>query len=494
MMESKKEKTISRSPVVVFLGHVDHGKSSILEAIKDWKITSKESGGITQHIGAYQVDHEGKKITFIDTPGHEAFSQMRSRGAKVADIAVLVIDASEGIKKQTKEIISHIKNEELPAIVALNKMDRPEADAEKVKRELSKEGLAVESLGGKFPCVELSAKSGKGIKDLLELILLVAEMEKFESGAEAFFEGVVIESFLDKFRGATATLLIRSGELGEGDIISTSTSFAKIKKLNDFQGKEIKKAKAGDPVLIFGFSKVPVVGEKAGKFLDLEGAKKNLGREKEKEAKESVQGEKVLKLILKTDVWGSAEAIEGMLRNIPQEKVSLKLLKSEPGNINESDLKTAVSGNALVFGFKVKAEQSAKKIAEREKIKIRNFDIIYELVEEVRRLMEKTMGSETVEVSLGKMRVLAKFLADKNRQIIGGRILEGEIKKGFPLAVFREEEEIGRGKIINLQRNKKDTDAVSKGDECGILFEGNVQVEKEDILASMKEEKIVSSL
>jgi translation initiation factor IF-2 len=498
MIKQKQKNLISRPPIVVVLGHIDHGKSSLLEAIKDFKITAKESGGITQHIGAYQITmpagkHEegGKKITFIDTPGHEAFSQMRSRGAKVADIAILVVDVAEGVKAQTKEATSHIKKSGIPVIVALNKIDKPEANPEKVKRELSKAGLLVEGLGGKIPSLEISAKTGQGIPELLELILLVAEMEELKADEKKPAQGVVIESYLDNLRGPTATLLLTNGTLKIGDIVGTSTAFTKVKSLENFQKVSISEALPSTPVIIFGFNQVPIIGEEFRVFSDIETAKNYL-KIKEKRAPEilEISGEKkVLNLILKTDVAGSAEAIEEILKSLPQEKVVLRILKSEAGSIDESDLKLAKGGKALMLGFRVKIDPVAKKLIEREEIKIMSFEVIYDLIEGIRKLMERIIKPEEVRVDLGRVKVLAKFLAEKNRQIIGGKVVEGEAKKGALIEVSRADEKIGQGKLINLQKNKKDVEVLGKGEDCGILFEGEAKIEEGDILLIYQRER-----
>ncbi|MDP2966982.1 MAG: translation initiation factor IF-2 [bacterium] len=502
----EKKIYLLRPPIVVVLGHIDHGKTSLLTAIKDFKILEKETGGITQHIGAYQIEHQGKKITFLDTPGHEAFSQMRSRGAKVADIAILVIDAAEGVKSQTKEAISHIKKAGIPVIIALNKIDKPEANPEKAKRELSQEGLLVESLGGKVPSLEISAKTKRGIPELLELILLVAEMEELKADSQKPGEGLVIESYLNNLRGPTATLLLTDGHLKIGDTVGTNSASVRIKNIENFQKTSVQKALPSDPVIIFGFNQAPGVGEKFKVFPDLASAENYIktSREKEKtpEVLEATDQQKVLNLILKTDVLGSAEAMEGILNSLPQEKIFLKILKSETGNINESDIKLALSSRATILGFRVKMDFIAKKMAEREKVKIITFEVIYDLVERVQKLMEKIVEPKEVRKDLGKVKVLAKFLTEKNRQIIGGRVTEGEIKKGALIEVFRPgrgtggggtEEKIGQGKMINLQRNKKNAALISKGEECGILFESiyppDVIIEEGDILLFYTEEK-----
>ena len=482
---------VMRPPIVVVMGHIDHGKTALLDQIRKTRVMEKESGGITQHIGAYQVEEKGKKITFIDTPGHEAFSLMRSRGAKVADIAILVIDGCEGIKPQTKEVISHIKEAEIPVIVAINKVDKPGVNPEKVKGELSKEDMLVESMGGKIPCVEVSAQTGQGIPELLDMILLVAEMEGLEADPQKPGEGVIIESYLDNFRGPTATLLLTNGSLKSGDIVGTLTAYTKIKSLEDFLKKAIREALPSTPVIIFGFNDVPRVGEEFKVFLDIDSAEiytKSL-EVKASEVLEVAEDQRFLNLILKTDVAGSIEAIEGILKNLPQDKIILRIVKSEVGNINESDLKLAKGRRVFIMGFRVKIDPIAKKVAEREKIKTMTFEVIYDLVEGIRKLMEKNMETKDVRTDLGKMKVLVKFLADKNRQILGGKITEGEIRKGALIEVFRNEEKVGQGKIVNLQRNKKDADVVSKGEECGILFEGDTKAEERDILLIYTKER-----
>ncbi len=486
VVKKQKVDLQSRPPVVVVLGHVDHGKSSILEAIKDLKITEKESGGITQHIGAYEVEHQGKKITFIDTPGHEAFSGMRSRGAKVADIAILVVAAEEGIKPQTKEAISHIKKSGLPIVVAINKIDKPEADPEKVKRELSQQDISVESMGGKVPSVEVSAKTKKGISELLEIILLVAEMEDLKGDAKKPGEGLVIEAYLDSKRGPTATLLLRDGLLKKGDIVATRSTFGKIKILENFQGQQTDKTLPSMPCIVIGLSKVPGVGEKFEVYSDVEAAQKYIEKKERKDERGEVfvieEGKRVLNLILKADVQGSLEAIEDVLQNLPQEKVVLRILKSEVGDVQENDIKIARSSLAKILAFRVKVSQDMLKLAQREKVKIMSFDVIYELVQGVRTLMEKAVAPEKIRTDFGKVKTLIIFLTEKKRQIVGGKVIEGEIKKGTQIEVFRKEELMGKGRMINLQKNKKDIEKAGKGEECGILYEGDVKIEEGDVL------------
>ena len=478
---------------MVVLGHVDHGKTTLLNAIRKIEFTGEKPGGvITQHIGAFEIEKDGKKITFIDTPGHEAFSAMRSRGAKVADIAILVIDSVEGIQAQTKEAISHIKKAQIPFLVALNKIDKPGANPEKAKRELQKEGILVESLGGKVPTVLTSAKTGQGIDELLDLISLIAEIENLSADLSKPAQGVVIESYLDSQRGLTATLILEEGVLKLGDIIGTQTTFGKIKILENFQGKALEKIFPGQAAIVVGFEIVPKVGENFKVFSDFESAKKSL------EVKSSTPKffgaeikpeQKVLNLILKTDVLGSIEAIEEVLKELPQEKIVLRILKSEVGEINISDIKLAKSAKAIILGFRVKSSLAAQKLAEREKIKIFNFEVIYDLVEGMRKLTEKSLEPEVVREELGKVKILAIFLTEKNRQIVGGKVIEGEVKKGTQIEVLRGEELLGRGKLINLQRNKKDVEKVGRGEECGILYEGDTKIEVGDILLIYTEER-----
>jgi len=500
---NSKQNMISRPPIVVILGHVDSGKTSILNTVRNLQFTGEKPGGvITQHIGAFEIEvgnppspkaTEGqRKITFIDTPGHEAFSAMRARGAKVADIAILVVDGVAGVQDQTKEAISHIKKAQIPMIVAINKIDRPEADPEKIKRELAKENILVESGGGKIPSVEVSAKTGKGIEDLLELILLVAEMENLKGDISKTGEGVVIESYLDSHRGPTATLLLRDGILKPGEVIGTSLTFGKIKMLENFQGKKIEIAYPSMPAIVIGFEDVPQVGEKFKVFETVEEAQNSL-QKLEKEEKREVflitPDKKVLNLILKTDVLGSIEPIENVLKGLPQEKVILRILKAEVGDINESDFKLAQSAKAKILGFRVKITPVAKSLAEREKIKIFNFEIIYDLVQTVRELMAKVLEPEIVRIDLAKLKTLLIFWTEGNRQIVGAKVWEGEVKKGTKIEVIRGEEKVGQGKLINLQINKKDVEKAIRGQECGILYEGDTKIQEGDILVIFTKEK-----
>lgn len=493
--KQSSRKFTTRPPVVVVLGHVDHGKSSLLEAIRDFKITSKESGGITQHIGAYEVEESGSKITFIDTPGHEAFSAMRARGAKVADIALLVVDASQSVQPQTKEAILAIKRAEIPMIVVLNKIDLSNANPEKIKGELAKNDVSVESYGGTIPSVEVSAKEKTGIDELLDMILLVADLKELEADTEANVEGLIIESYMDGLKGPVATAIVQKGILRKKDIIATDLALAKVKSIKDSKGAEIDRALPAQPVIILGFEKVPAVGERfktyqtveeAEKEIKLEGPKRELGSA----VIDSEPDKKVFNIILKADVFGSLEAIEAMLKNLPQEKALLRILRVEVGDISETDVKLAEMSRAEIIGFRVQINPTVAKFMKADtdkKLRIKTFNVIYELVQNVRQGLEKTLEPSIVRQDVGKLKTLVVFWAEKNRQIVGGKITDGGLKKGLKLEIIRENKKVGAGKIINLQRNKKDIDELSKGSEAGILFEGNVKIEKGDTIVAYTE-------
>lgn len=491
----------NRPPVVVVLGHVDHGKSSLLEAIKDFKITSRESGGITQHIGAYEVEHTGHKITFIDTPGHEAFSAMRLRGASVADVALLVVDAAQTVQPQTREAIAVIKQAGIPMIAVLNKIDLPTANPQKIKGELLKADVVVESMGGEVPSIEVSAKEKIGIDELLEMILLVAQMQNLTCPIDVPATGLVIESYMDALKGPVATVIVKQGILRAKDIIATGTTMAKVRSLQDFTSKTIDQVMPSQPAVVLGFEKVPVVGETFATFATTEDALQNFNQSGPKKSIFSSEptdpNKKLLNVILKADVFGSLEAIDAMLSNLPSEKVQLKVLKTEVGDINENDVKLAETTGAQIIGFRVKMNNGVTQIMRNDiqkNIRIKTFNVIYELIQTLRTAMEKSLDAEIVRRDLGKLKAILVFWAEKNRQIVGGKITDGELKKGLKVEVIRDDRRVGVGKIINLQRNKKDVDSLGKGDEAGILFEGSVKIEKGDMVVAYVEERKASVL
>lgn len=480
-----------RPPVVVVLGHIDHGKTSLLMAIKDFRVLGKEEGGITQHVGAYQIEYNNEKITFIDTPGHESFSAIRSRGAKVADIAILVIDACEGIKKQTKEAIRHIKESGVIPIVALNKIDKECANPEKVKQELLGEDIWVESLGGKVPSVEVSAKTKKGIDSLIEMILLVAEIEKIEAISSEKGEGVIIESKLDAKKGPTATVVITQGMIKGGDFIGTNSVTGKVKTFESFDGKHLEEAFPGDPVSISGFSEVPAVGEIVKVYDSFDEANKNIKpREILIKNPDIEVGDKVLNLIIKTDVIGSLEGILELLKSIPQDKVKLNILKAEVGDVNEKDVKLAKTSDTHIVAFRVKVDKVAENIIQNTKIDVDYFDIIYDLAKKVRELMDALLVTEKQRIDVGELDVLAIFRTEKGKQIVGGRVVEGKIERGLKVEIFRDNEKIGEGKVVGLEVSRKKVDIAHKDSEAGILYEGKEKVQEGDILRFYKEEFI----
>ncbi|OGZ35109.1 MAG: translation initiation factor IF-2 [Candidatus Portnoybacteria bacterium RIFCSPHIGHO2_01_FULL_39_19] len=495
-----------RPPIVVVLGHVDHGKTTLLDTIRKTNVVAKESGGITQHIGAYQVEHNGKFITFIDTPGHEAFCQMRSRGAKAADIAILVVAGEEGVRPQTKEVIDCIKREEIPVIVAVNKMDKPQVNYEKTVGELEKEGLVVESRGGKIPAVKISAINGEGIKDLLEMVALVAEMEELKADIEKPAEGVVVESYMDSQRGVTATFLVLEGILKVGQWIICGHTYGKIKSLENFKEEKIEEAGPSTPTIVLGLNQVPIVGERF-EVVESEEAAKSKIVEKLVESPKNIQagpsasqrgelqseglGEeaKIFDIILKADVQGSLEAVKDSLMKLDLENICLNILKSDVGDISETDVKLAYPANATIIGFRVKASAAVLNLAKRTGAKIRNYEIIYELFEGVRKDASKLLKPETEREELGKLKIIAIFRKEKSRMIVGGKVLEGKIVNKTNLDVIRNGEKITSGKIIQLQHNKKDMAEVEKGREAGILFGGEPIIEEGDILENYRVEK-----
>ncbi|MBD3282581.1 MAG: translation initiation factor IF-2 [Candidatus Portnoybacteria bacterium] len=491
--KDKKEKTIERPPIVVVLGHVDHGKTTLLDTIRETNVVEGESGGITQHIGAYQIEHDGKAITFIDTPGHEAFSQMRSRGAKAADIAVIIIAAEEGIKPQTKEVISYIKENNIPVIVALNKIDKAEANPQKVIGELASEGLLVEERGGDVPSVNVSAKQGTGIDELLEMISLVAEMEELKADLSNPGSGVVVESYLDSNKGPTATFLLFDGELSVGNWVACGKTYGKIRSLEDFKGDKMKNAIAGMPAVIVGLNEVPVVGEKFKVVEGEEGAKSisKEAKEKEGEVKEfgARDSDKVFNIILKADVRGCLEAIEESFKGMDLAEVKLRVLKSEIGDISEADIKMAYPANALIVGFRVKTSKDMLNLAKRRGVVIKTYNVIYELFEDIKREAAKLLDPEVIRKRTGQLKVLAIFRKEKARMIIGGKVTTGKIENKAKVDVLRGGEKITSGRIVQLQHNKQDIPEVEKGREAGMLFEGDPVIEEGDVLDFYHEEK-----
>lgn len=490
MKPSKKLKsnTLVRPPIIVVMGHVDHGKTSILDYIRKAKVAEGEIGGITQGVGAYQVEHQGKMITFIDTPGHEAFYAMRSRGAKVADIAVLVVAADDGMMPQTKEALEHIKHAGIPMVVAINKIDKPGADPMKVKSQLLEEGIVVEDYKGKVPSVAVSAKTGQGIDELLEIISLTAELEELKADLSVQAKGVVVESELNHRRGPTATLLVQEGILKIGDIIALSSTFGKIKAMDNFRREPIDSAAPGTPVVVVGLEDVPLVGDKFKVVYSLEEAQRISVSASRKyniagEVLEVAPDAKIFNIVLKADVQGTLEAAREILKSIKGENFSIRILSQSVGEISEADIKLAAAASALIVGFRTKLNNKAIDFAKQMKVEAVTSGIIYELVEKVRAKLNEFLSTEKKEVEVGQLKVLAIFRTEKTRMIVGGRVIEGEMRRGLRTRVLRGEEVIAEGRIGQVKIADKVADKpVLKGQECGILFEGQGKIMVGDIL------------
>lgn len=495
LKKTSRENLKPRPPVIVVMGHVDHGKTTLLDQIRKTNVAAQEAGAITQYIGAYQVEKKGKKITFIDTPGHEAFKMMRARGGQVADLAILVVAADDGIQPQTIESLEIIQKEKLPFIVAINKIDKPEADQEKVKKQLAELNLIPEEWGGKTICQPISAKTGEGVNELLDLILLMAEMEKEKLLADEKQPaiGTIIEAHLDKGEGPVATTIIHTGTLKKGDFIVAGESYGKARALKDWQGKEILEASPSTPVKIIGFKSLPKVGDileaKDENYLKEIKKKKAFLKlapaiiETKKEEKNS------LNLIIKADVVGSLEAIIEEIKKITEE-VEIKIVRSGLGDVNEIDVFEAKKNQALIIGFHVKVLAEAEKIAKDEGIKIALYEVIYKLIEEIKKELKKIIQPKIKEVFLGKVKILATFKKGDNFSIVGGRVLTGKIKTDSKIRIWRNEEIIGEGKLAELQINKIEAKEALEGQECGIKYQGNEEIKVGDILEVYQEERI----
>ena len=501
LAETDKTKLKMRAPVVVIMGHVDHGKTKLLDAIRKTNVMEGESGGITQHIGAYQVEKEGKPITFIDTPGHEAFTTMRSRGARVADIAILVIAADDSIQPQTKESIKIIKSAGLPMIVAINKIDKPEANVDKVKQDLAALNLTPEDWGGKTITVPISAKAGIGIENLLEMILLMAETEKDEimANPDKPAVGTIVESHIDSGEGPVATVLIQNGTLRNGDLAEVGGNFyGKIRAMKDFKNQNVNQAGPSMPVKILGLKAAPSVGDilavttetqKRKKIKKYQLSQQAVDYTKPQESKDKTgAGHRSLNLILKADVLGSLEAIIASLNKLEHPEVSVNIIAKGLGNITEVEVERAESGQAIILGFHVKPTQTAANLAKEKKVRIEIYEIIYKLLEEVKAQLEQLLSPEVIRTDLGRLKVLAVFHKESGSLVVGGSVTKGKIVPGAKADVIRDKRKVAKGTIVQLQVNKVDVNQASLGQECGLKYEGKPVIEKGDILEIYQEE------
>jgi translation initiation factor IF-2 len=502
VFEDAAEDLVARPPVVTIMGHVDHGKTTMLDAIREASVVETEAGGITQHIGAYQVEHNGRKITFLDTPGHEAFTAMRARGAKVTDIAVLVVAADDGVKPQTQESIAHARAAEVPIVVAVNKVDKPDADPQRVRQELVQEELQPEEWGGTTQFSDVSAKEKQNLDDLLEKVLLVADAElELKANPKAEASGPIIESRLDVGRGAVATMLVQRGTLRVGDAIVAGDSWGKVRALYTYRGEKVKEAGPGDPVEIIGFDKPPPAGE-LGRVVENERQARHLANvrgerlRREQLAQRRPVGVSLetlfsqmqegavqdLNLVLKADVDGSVEAAVSELQKIQHPEVRVNVIHTGVGGISENDVMLAAASNAMVVGFNVRPNAEARASAEREGVEIRTYSVIYRLTEDLEQALVGMLKPVTTEETLGEAEVRQLFRVSRLGTIAGSHVTSGVVRRGAKVRIVREGTVIYDTSIAQLKRFKDDVREVEEGFECGILLEGFNDVKEGDVL------------
>ncbi|GFR36549.1 translation initiation factor IF-2 [Thermobrachium celere] len=504
--EDRPEDMVPRPPVVTVMGHVDHGKTSLLDAIRNSRVAAQEAGGITQHIGAYSVDVNGNKIVFLDTPGHEAFTAMRARGAKVTDIAVLVVAADDGVMPQTVEAINHAKAANVPIIVAINKIDKSGANPDRVKQELTEYGLIAEDWGGDTICVPVSAHTHQGIDTLLEMILLVAEMQELKANPNRTAKGTIIESKLDKGRGPVATALIQAGTLKVGDAVVAGTAYGRVRAMMDDKGRKVNKVGPSMPVEILGLSEVPNAGEKFYVVADEKTAREIAEIRKEKQrqemfassAKVSLQDlfsqikegkVKVLNIIVKADVQGSVEAIRQSLEKLSNDEVKVKVIHGAVGAITETDVTLASASNAIIIGFNVRPDSMARQLAEKENVEIKTYRIIYEAIDDITAAMKGMLDPEYTEVVTARLQVRQTFKVSSIGTIAGCYVEEGKVNRHDNIRVIRNGIVIYEGKISSLKRFKDDVREVAAGYECGLTIEKYNDIKEGDIFETytMKE-------
>ncbi|WP_027963231.1 translation initiation factor IF-2 [Halalkalibacillus halophilus] len=507
MHEEDPAKLVTRPAVVTIMGHVDHGKTTLLDSIRKTKVTEGEAGGITQHIGAYQINENGKKTTFLDTPGHAAFTSMRSRGAQVTDIAVLVVAADDGVMPQTVEAINHAKAAEVPIIIAVNKVDKEGADPSRVMQELTEYELVPEDWGGETIFVPLSALSGEGIDDLVEMINLVSEVEELKANPDSPASGTVIEAQLEKGRGSVATLLVQNGTLKVGDTLVIGNTYGKVRAMSDDLGKRVKEAEPSMPVEVIGFNAVPQAGDRFLVFKNEKEAKqiadlrqqKDIEEQREATGKVSLedlfeqikQGEmKEIKIIVKADVQGSVEAVATSLRKIEVEGVNINIIHTGVGAITESDIILASASNAVVIGFNVRPDNNAKRTADQEKIDIRLHRVIYKAIEEIEAAMKGMLDPEFEEKVIGQAEVRETFKVSKIGTIAGSYVIDGKISRNAGIRVIRNGVVQFEGEIDTLKRFKDDAKEVQQNYECGITIKNFNDIKEGDIIEAFVMEEI----
>jgi len=499
-MTAKNEKIkVERPPIITIMGHVDHGKSTLLDYIRKTSIVESEAGGITQCLSAYEVTHktkngDEKRITFIDTPGHAAFSQMRSRGANVADIAILVVSAEDGVKQQTKEALSSVKESGIPYIVAINKIDLPGANVEMTKQNLAENEVLVEGYGGDVPFISISAKTGEGVDDLLDMMLLVAEMEGLEGDKNINAEGIIIESHLDTKKGISATMVIKNGVLKKGAFVVAENSFSPVRIFENFLGDSIEGASFSTPIRITGWSSLPEVGSVFTSFKKKKEAEEQI-KKNEADVKNDVlkvariktgEGIEILPLVIKADVAGMIEAIEKEIKKIQHEKLVIKIIGTGAGDITENDIKSAGCAlNPIIIGFNVKASPKARELAERMEVSIELFDIIYKLTEWLEEKVKKSAPKILIEEVVGRAKIKKVFSKTKNKQVVGGKVTEGELKTKATVKIIRRENEIGKGEIMGLQQQKVAAESVTEGNDFGSMIESTTEIAPGDVIEAI---------
>ena len=493
-----------RPAVVTVLGHVDHGKTTLLDAIRRTNVVAKEAGGITQHIGAYQVMHNSTPITFIDTPGHEAFTAMRARGAQVTDIAILVVAADDGVMPQTVEAIDHIKAAEVPIIVAINKMDTNNADPERVRRQLSEREFVVEKWGGDVIDVEISAKAGDGISDLLESIELVAEVAELKANPHRPGVGVVVESQMDRTRGVLARVLVQTGTLNVGDYIVVGSTRGRVKALVNAEGKRVSLAGPSMPVEVLGLSELPSAGDRLVVVPDEKTARVTVAERLRREGLNRARGAtleemgarisagqaKELRLILKTDVQGSVAAVKQALDRLSTPEAQIRIIHSGAGAVTESDVMLAMASDAIIVGFNVRPDQGAQRLAGQDNVQIRRYDIIYRLTEDVEKALHGLLEPVVEDVTEGAAQVRAVFSLGRNRRSAGCYVTDGRLTRGAKGRVIRGGEVVFDGQIAGLRRFKDDVREVATGYECGISLDGFNDFEEGDIIESHRQQRV----
>ena len=495
---------VTRSPVVTILGHVDHGKTALLDAIRRTNVAEHEVGGITQHIGAYQVETQGQQITFLDTPGHEAFTAIRARGSQITDIAILVVAADDGIMPQTEEAINHAKAAKVPIIVAINKMDLPGADPERVKRQLSEHDLLVEDWGGEIISVEVSARTGDGLDDLLQNIAVVAEVAELKANPDKPATGVIIEAKLDRRRGPLATLLVQDGTLKLGEYITAGGTFGRIKAITNDQGKSIKSVPPGAPAEILGLGSLPEAGD-AFAVVDNERQARSMAADRAKTFSQQAQSRaltleevvnrtaagdvKELNIVLKADVQGSVEAVRQALEGLTAEGAKVRVLHGGSGGITESDVLLASASQAIVVGFTVGTEPSAERLADRMGVPIRHYDIIYQLIDDISQALFGILEPVYTDVIIGRAEIREIFPTRQGVNIAGCRVTEGRITRGATVRVMRDGELLQESSIASLRHFRDEVNEMTNGTDCGIILQGFNDVEVGDILETHRQER-----